>query len=83
MIVFGRFVPGLRFMVGATMGLTRYPYRRFLLWDVLGGILWAAYTCGFCYLVASIIQNKPLLSIAAEPSPESPDMGDDHLVSSA
>ena len=40
LIVFGRFVPGLRFVIGATMGLTRYPYpaippvgcaRRFLL----------------------------------------------------
>lgn len=64
LIVFGRFVPGLRFMVGATMGLTRFPYRRFLLWDVIGGTLWASYTCVFSYLVASVIQNKPLLSIA-------------------
>jgi membrane protein DedA with SNARE-associated domain len=64
LIVFGRFVPGLRFMLGATMGLTRYPYPRFLLWDAIGGTLWAAYTCVFSYLVASIIQDKPLLSIA-------------------
>lgn len=64
LIVFGRFVPGLRFMLGATMGLTRYPYRSFLLWDVIGGTLWASYTCVFSYLVASVIQDKPLLSIA-------------------
>lgn len=64
LIVFGRFVPGLRFMLGATMGLTRYPYRSFLLWDVIGGTLWATYTCVFSYLVASVIQEKPLLSIA-------------------
>ena len=63
LIVFGRFVPGLRFMLGATMGLTRYPYRQFLLWDVIGGTLWASYTCIFSYLVASVIQDKPLLSI--------------------
>ncbi|MGB0113034.1 MAG: DedA family protein [Ilumatobacteraceae bacterium] len=64
LIVFGRFVPGLRFMIGATMGLTRFPYARFLVWDVLGSFLWAAYTCVFCYLVASIIEDQPLLSIA-------------------
>ena len=64
LIVFGRFVPGLRFMLGATMGLTRYPYRSFLMWDLIGGTLWAAYTCIFSYLVASVIQDKPLLSIA-------------------
>ena len=64
LIVFGRFVPGLRFIVGATMGLTRYSYPRFLLWDAIGGTLWASYTCIFSYLVASVIDDKPLLSIA-------------------
>lgn len=63
LIVFGRFVPGLRFMVGATMGITKFPYRRFLLWDAIGGTLWAAYTCIFCYLIASVIQDKPFISI--------------------
>lgn len=64
LILFGRFVPGLRFMIGATMGLTRYPYPRFLLWDASGSFIWAAYTCVFCYLIASIIDDKPLVSIA-------------------
>ena len=64
LIVFGRFVPGVRFMLGATMGLTRYPYPRFLLWDSIGGAAWATYTCVFSFLVASVIEDKPLLSIA-------------------
>lgn len=64
LIVFGRFVPGVRFLLGATMGLTRYPYPRFLLWDSMGGIFWASYTCIFSYLVASVIEDKPLVSIA-------------------
>lgn len=64
LIVFGRFVPGLRFVLGATMGLTRYPYPRFLLWDSIGGFFWASYTCIFSYLIASVIQDKPLVSIA-------------------
>lgn len=64
LIVFGRFVPGLRFMVAATMGLTRHPYRNYLLWDAIGGILWASYTCIFSYAVASVIDDKPVLSIA-------------------
>lgn len=64
LIVFGRFVPGLRFMLGATMGLTRYPYPQFLGWDAIGGTLWASYTCVFSYLVASVIDDKPFVSIA-------------------
>ena len=64
MIVVGRFVPGLRFMIGATMGITKYPYRRFLMWDAIGSVIWATYTCVVCYFVATIIEDKLLLSIA-------------------
>jgi membrane protein DedA with SNARE-associated domain len=45
------------------MGLTEYPYPRFLMWDAIGGFFWAAYTCIFCYLIASVIDDKPLVSI--------------------
>lgn len=63
LIVVGRFVPGMRFVVGVTMGLTRYPYPRFLLWDAIGGTIWACYTCIFSYLIASAVDDKPILSI--------------------
>ena len=36
----GRFVPGVRFVVNATLGIEKYPYPRFLLWSAVGG------TCG-------------------------------------
>ena len=64
LIVFGRFVPGLRFMVNATMGLTKHRYPSYLLWSVIGGTLWASYTCVFSYLIATVINDKPVLSIA-------------------
>ena len=64
LIVAGRFVPGMRFVVSATMGLGKYPYPRFLLWDSIGGTLWAFYTCFFSYLVGSALDDKPVLSIA-------------------
>ena len=64
LIVFGRFVPGVRFMIGATMGLSRFPYRKFLVFDVIGGVLWASYACLFSYLVATVIEDKPIISLA-------------------
>ena len=64
LIVFGRFVPGLRFMVNATMGLTKHRYPSYLLWSAIGGTLWASYTCVFSYLIATVISDKPVLSIA-------------------
>jgi membrane-associated protein len=63
LIVFGRFVPGVRFVVGATMGLTRYSYSRFLLWGSIGSLSWAAFTCVSSYLVGSVINDRPVVSM--------------------
>lgn len=62
-IVFGRFVPGVRFAVGATMGLTRYNYWRFLLWGAIGSFSWAAFTCITSYLIGSVIDDRPIVSM--------------------
>jgi membrane protein DedA with SNARE-associated domain len=63
LIVGGRYVPGLRFVVNATMGLSDLPYRRFLPWSVLGGVLWSAYTCLLAYKVATSLAGFPLASV--------------------
>ena len=63
MIVAGRYVPGMRFAVNATMGLSSLPYRRFLPWSVLGGILWSVYTCTLAYKVATTLSGFPLASL--------------------
>ena len=63
LIVFGRFVPGVRFAVNASMGLTEYPYRRFLLYSTIGGALWATYTCLLAYWVGGALEDFPIASI--------------------
>lgn len=63
LIVGGRYVPGMRFVVNATMGLSDIPYRRFLPWSVLGGALWSAYTCVLAYKVATNLAGFPLASV--------------------
>jgi membrane-associated protein len=63
LVVFGRFVPGLRFVIGATMGLTRFSYWRFLLWSSIGSVSWAAFTCISSYLVGSVIDDRPVVSM--------------------
>lgn len=46
-------VPGelavLRAVVPAVAGMSRMPYGRFLLWNVLGGVAWAAVFVGLGY----------------------------------
>jgi membrane protein DedA with SNARE-associated domain len=63
MLVVGRYVPGLRFVVNATLGLTLYPYRRFLLWSSIGGTLWSIYTCTLAYAVGTALSDFPLASV--------------------
>ena len=62
LIIAGRYVPGLRFVVNVTMGLSEIPYRRFLPWSVLSGILWATYTSLLAYWIGTALQGFPLAS---------------------
>jgi membrane protein DedA with SNARE-associated domain len=41
-VFFGRWLPGLRVAASWLAGESRMPWRRFLLWNALGGISWAA-----------------------------------------
>jgi membrane protein DedA with SNARE-associated domain len=59
----GRFVPGVRFVVNATLGIERFPYPRFLLWSGIGGALWSIYTCALAYAVGTALANFPLASV--------------------
>jgi membrane protein DedA with SNARE-associated domain len=64
MLVFGRYVPGVRLVVNVTMGaVVRLPYPTFLRWSALAGVLWSAYTCVLAYAVASVLSSLPLASI--------------------
>ena len=63
LIVAGRFVPGLRFIVNATMGVGPHPYPKFLVFSSFGSLLWAGYTCAFSFLISGALDGYPLLSI--------------------
>ena len=63
LIVGGRYVPGLRFVVNATMGLSTMRYRRFLAWSSLSGALWSTYTCLLAYHIGLSLGEYPLASV--------------------
>lgn len=63
LIIGGRYVPGMRFVVNATMGLSGMSYRRFVPWSVLGGIAWSVYTCLLAYWIGTALADYPLGSI--------------------
>jgi membrane-associated protein len=63
LIIGGRYVPGMRFVVNATMGLSGMSYRRFVPWSVLGGIAWSVYTCALAYWIGTELVGYPVASI--------------------
>jgi membrane-associated protein len=63
LLVFGRYVPGLRFVINTTMGMSGRPYREFIPWSALGGVMWSAYTCLLAYWVGSKLDDYPLASV--------------------
>jgi membrane-associated protein len=63
LLVVGRYVPGLRFVINTTMGLSDRPYREFIPWSALGGVLWSTYTCLLAYWVGSKVDDYPMASV--------------------
>ena len=63
LLVFGRYVPGLRFVINTTMGLSDRRYLDFLPWSALGGALWSTYTCVLAYWVSSKLDDYPMASV--------------------
>lgn len=63
LLVAGRYIPGARFAINASLGISAYPYRKFLPWSALGGVIWAAYTAALAYLVATALAGLPLASV--------------------
>jgi membrane protein DedA with SNARE-associated domain len=50
-VFFGRWLPGLRVFASWLAGANRMPWRRFLFWNALGGISWAATVGTAAYLL--------------------------------
>lgn len=63
LLVVGRYVPGLRFVVNASCGLASYPYRRFLLWSAIGGTTWSVVTCLTAYILGTALGDNPITAL--------------------
>jgi membrane-associated protein len=50
-VFFGRWLPGLRVVASWLAGANRMPWRRFLLWNALGGIAWATTVGALAYVL--------------------------------
>ncbi len=50
-VFFGRWLPGLRVVTSWLAGADRMPWRRFLVWNALGGIAWASTVGSLAYVL--------------------------------
>jgi len=56
-VFYGRWLPGLRVVASWLAGADRMPWRRFLLWNGLGGITWAATVGTLAYVLGRSISG--------------------------
>ncbi|MEV7627977.1 DedA family protein [Actinoplanes sp. NPDC089786] len=63
-LVSTRFIPVGRYLVTVTTGMVRYSYRQFVLFTLVGGAAWGAYTVMTGYLGGVLFQDNALLAFA-------------------
>ena len=64
LIVVGRFIPGGRTAITVGAGTVGYPWRRFLAFDVVAGLVWAAYAACLGYFGGKTFEENPLKGLA-------------------
>ncbi|MDX6512267.1 MAG: hypothetical protein QOE36_1771 [Gaiellaceae bacterium] len=57
-VFFGRWLPGVRVAAAWLAGANRMPWRRFVLWNALGGVGWASTVGGAAYLLGSTASSS-------------------------
>jgi membrane protein DedA with SNARE-associated domain len=59
LIVIGRFIPGGRTAVTFAAGMLRFPWHRFIRYDVLAGVIWASYAGLVGYFGGKAFEENP------------------------
>ena len=64
-IIIGRFIPGGRIAVTFSSGYVQtFPWRRFIVYDVAAGTLWATYASMLGYFGGKTFESHPTLGLA-------------------
>jgi membrane-associated protein len=60
LIIIGRFIPGGRIVVTLSCGMLEMPWRRFIAFDVVAGLVWGTYAAMLGYVGGSTFEEDPL-----------------------
>ena len=59
LIVIARFIPGGRTVVTLSAGTLRYPWRKFIVFDAIAGLVWGAYAASLGYFGGHAFEAQP------------------------
>jgi membrane-associated protein len=59
LIVIARFIPGGRTVVTLSAGTLRYPWRKFIVFDAIAGIIWGVYAASLGYFGGHAFEQQP------------------------
>ncbi|MBD2103142.1 DedA family protein [Leptolyngbya sp. FACHB-261] len=65
-VFFGRFVALLRIFAGPMAGIAQMPYRRFLVFNAAGALVWGALTVSLAYFVGALVPLEKLVAWSAQ-----------------
>ena len=63
-ILVGRFIPGGRTAITLACGLLEMRWRKFIVWDVAAGLMWASYAALLGYFGGRAFEESPLKGFA-------------------
>jgi membrane-associated protein len=59
LIVIARFIPGGRTVVTLSAGTLEYPWRKFIVFDAIAGIIWGVYAASLGYFGGHAFEQQP------------------------
>jgi membrane protein DedA with SNARE-associated domain len=63
LVFVGRFLPGIRLAINLTCGAGQMDYKRFLLFDALGGLLWSTQAAVLGYVFGKPFESRPWIGL--------------------
>jgi membrane-associated protein len=63
LVFVGRFLPGIRLAINLSCGAGQMAYKRFIIFDSLGALVWSAQAAGLGYIFGKSFESRPWIGL--------------------